>query len=61
MATIPRPDHSDRPFRMSCEKVIHAPTEEVFAAFTDRFDRWFAQPGTLVLAAEPGQPYFFYN
>lgn len=61
MAAIPLPDHSDRPFRMTCEHVVQATTEEVFAAFTNRLDRWFAQPGTLFLSAEPGQPYFFYN
>jgi hypothetical protein len=28
---------------------------------SERFDSWFAQPGTLSMAAAPGQPYFFYT
>lgn len=46
---------------MTCEYKVNAKPEEVYAAWTERFDTWFAQAGTLAMAPEPGQPYFFYN
>ena len=61
MSSIPRPDLSARPLRMTCEYTVNARPEEVFAAWTKRFDTWFAQAGTLALVPEPGCPYFFYN
>ena len=61
MTEIPRPDHSKRQLTMTCERVINASASGVFAAWTHDFDLWFAQPGTLVLRAHPGEPYFFYN
>ncbi|MEM7228150.1 MAG: SRPBCC domain-containing protein [Planctomycetota bacterium] len=61
MSAVPRPDLADRPLAMTCEHTIQAKPEEVFAAWTMQFDRWFAQPGTLIMVPEPGHPYFFYN
>ncbi len=61
MSSIPRPDLSARPLQVTCEHTVHAGPEEVYAAWTTRFDAWFAEPGTLVLVPEPGRPYFFYN
>ncbi|MEM7663265.1 MAG: SRPBCC domain-containing protein [Pseudomonadota bacterium] len=61
MSAIPRPDLSKRPFAMTCEQAVDAPPSDVFAAWTDRFDIWFAQSGTLSLKPEPGAPFFFYN
>lgn len=61
MQEIPRPDLSDRPLQMTCERTIGASPADVLAAWTENFDSWFAQPGTLVITAEPGQPYFFYT
>ena len=61
MSAIPRPDLSARPLRLTCEYSINARPEDVFAAWTKRFDTWFAQPGTLAMVPEPGRPYFFYN
>ena len=61
MTEIPRPDLSNRPLAMSCERMIFAAPQIVFEAWTTRFDTWFAETGTLVLRPEPGQPYFFYN
>ena len=58
---IPRPDLSARPLRMTCEYTVNARPERVFAAWTKRFDTWFAQAGTLAMVPEPGRPYFFYN
>ena len=61
MNAVPRPDHSERPNSFTCSQIINAKPATVFAAFSTEFDRWFAQPGTLVMTPEPGQPYFFYN
>jgi len=46
---------------MTCASTIRAKPEAVYAAWTTRFDAWFAQAGTLALVPEPGRPYFFYN
>jgi uncharacterized protein YndB with AHSA1/START domain len=59
--SIPRPDLSARPLRTACGYTVNARPEEVFAAWTTRFDTWFAQAGTLAMVPEPGRPYFFYN
>lgn len=61
MNEIPRPDLSNRPLSLTCEHIINASPDQVFAAWSDKFDSWFAQPGTLSLTAQPGQAYFFYN
>lgn len=61
MHSIPRPDLSERPVQMTCEHTVNATPSEVYAAWTEGLDRWFAQTGTLVMALEPGQPYFFYT
>jgi uncharacterized protein YndB with AHSA1/START domain len=46
---------------MTCEHTVDAKPSEVYAAWTERFHLWFAQPGTVSMAPEPGRPYFFYN
>lgn len=61
MSPIPRPNLSTRPLQMTCEHTVNAEPGDVYAAWTKRFDIWFAQAGTLALVAEPGRPYFFYN
>lgn len=61
MSSIPRPDHSDRPLQLECTYTVRAQPAAVFAAWTHRFDAWFAQSGTVALVPEPGRPYFFYN
>ena len=61
MSSIPRPDLSVRPLQMTCQYTINAKPEEVYAAWAERFDTWFAQLGSLAMVSEPGRPYFFYN
>ncbi len=61
MSSIARPDLSTRPLQTTCEHTVNAKPEEVYAAWTKRFDTWFAQAGTLAMVPEPGRPYFFYN
>ena len=61
MTAIARPDLSNRPLQMTCEHRIRAKPSAVYAAWTERFDCWFAQAGTVAMVPEPGRPYFFYN
>lgn len=61
MNPIPRPDLSSRPLKMTCDFRVSASPAEVYAAWTERFDTWFAQAGTVSMVAEPGRPYFFYT
>jgi len=61
VSPVPRPDLSARPLQVTCEQTLDAAPEDVFAAWTTRFDCWFAQSGTLALVPEPGRPWFFYN
>ena len=61
MNSVPLPDFSSRPLQTTCEYTVNAKPEEVYAAWTERFDVWFAQAGTLAMVPEPGRPYFFYN
>ena len=61
MSAVPRPDLADRPLQTRCEHVLQAAPPEVYAAWTTRFDAWFAQTGAISMVPEPGLPYFFYN
>ncbi|ANM30018.1 ATPase [Acidobacteria bacterium Mor1] len=61
MSSVPRPDLSARPLKTSGTYTVNASPEAVYAAWTARFDSWFAQAGTVAMVAEPGRPYFFYN
>ncbi|MCA8944430.1 MAG: SRPBCC domain-containing protein [Planctomycetes bacterium] len=47
--------------RATCEGTVRAAPADVYAAWTRRFDAWFAQPGTVAMVPEVGRPYFFYN
>lgn len=55
------PDLSSRPHATTVERLMAAPAERLYDAWTRRFDLWFAQPGELVMAPEVGSLFFFYN
>jgi uncharacterized protein YndB with AHSA1/START domain len=55
------PDLSSRPFSMTVERQMAAATELIYDAWTRRFDKWFAQPGELLMTPEEGSLFFFYN
>lgn len=53
------PDLRDRPFGLVVERSVEAVPAVLFDAWTTGFDRWFAEPGALVLTPQVNAPYFF--
>jgi len=43
------PDLSERPFSMTLEHRMKAAAGDIYAAWTEGFDKWFAQPGELIM------------
>jgi uncharacterized protein YndB with AHSA1/START domain len=41
------------------EREMRSSPERVFAAWTERFDTWFALPGAISMDASVGRPYWF--
>src|ERR1700722_3728864 len=41
------------------ERMMRAPSDAIFRAWTEEFDTWFAAPGSLVMRASVGEPYWF--
>jgi uncharacterized protein YndB with AHSA1/START domain len=52
-------DLSSRPLGFTVERQIRAAPDEVYRAWTEGFDRWFAVPGTVAMSAKVGVPFFF--
>lgn len=46
---------------MKWEGFVNADPEQVYEAWTSKFDLWFAQPGATLMTPEVDRPYFFYN
>lgn len=57
--SVTPPDLSQRPARLTVERDMAASPEVLYRAFTERFDSWFAAPGSVVMAARVGAPFFF--
>ena len=55
------PDLSSRPFSMTVERQMDATAELIYGAWTKSFDKWFAQPGELLMTPKEGSLFFFYN
>jgi uncharacterized protein YndB with AHSA1/START domain len=41
------------------ERMLRAPSDAIYRAWTEQFDTWFAAPGSIVMRASVGEPYWF--
>jgi uncharacterized protein YndB with AHSA1/START domain len=57
--TICIPDLSGRPLQLTVERVMEASPETLYLAWTEQFDRWFAEPGSVLIRAEVNAPFYF--
>ena len=55
------PDLNERQHRIHLEKSMRANASDLYQAWTEKFDLWFAQPGELLMEAKVDKPFFFYN
>lgn len=45
----------------TAERLFRGAAAPIYEAWTEKFDLWFAEPGTLHMRAEVGPPWFFLN
>nr|WP_222708705.1 SRPBCC domain-containing protein [Paenibacillus sp. N3.4] len=59
MEPITIPDLSKRQFNLTVARMMDAPPDVLFRAWTKQFDLWFAAPGTLLMEGEVNTVFFF--
>ena len=55
------PNLEERSDHLTLEKHMKANAADLYKAWTENFDLWFAQPGELIMTPEIDKPFFFYN
>lgn len=53
------PDLSARPFDLTVERVFAVSAASLYEAWTQRFELWFAAPGSVLMRPEVNAPFFF--
>jgi uncharacterized protein YndB with AHSA1/START domain len=53
------PDLTARPFSFTCERVMKASPNVLIRAWTEQFDRWFAEPGSVLMKGRVDTAFFF--
>jgi uncharacterized protein YndB with AHSA1/START domain len=53
------PDLSARPYELTVERVMKASPELLYLAWTQGFDIWLAEPGTMRMRPEVNEPFYF--
>jgi uncharacterized protein YndB with AHSA1/START domain len=59
MKVVAPPDLSARPFHLTVAREMQAAPDALYRAWTERMDRWFAAPGTVLMHAEANAPFFW--
>lgn len=60
MASPPlAPDLSTRPLHLVVERAMKASPVELYWAWTEQFDRWFAEPGTVLMEPKVDTAFYF--
>ena len=52
-------DLSLRPFCLSVERTMSFPTNVLYRAWTEQFDLWFAEPGSVLMKGEVNTVFYF--
>ena len=56
---IRMPNLSLRPFSLSVERTMSFPPSVLYRAWTEQFDLWFAEPGSVLMKGEVNTVFYF--